>query len=71
MRLLLVAGILLVLGGAYALLEGGVVTSRRDVIDVGGLKVSTEQQRPIRPWVAGAALVLGGALIVAGVTRKS
>ncbi len=70
LSLSVIAGIILLLGGAFVLLEGGYITSRREVLDVGGLKISAEERHPIRPWVAGLALVAGTVLVVTGITRK-
>lgn len=70
MRMLAVVGIILIAIGSYALVTGSVLTGRRDVVDVGGLKISTEQHRSVAPWMAGIALAIGGALVVAGATRK-
>jgi hypothetical protein len=66
----LVLGLALLVGGAYVLLEGGYITSRREVVNIGGLKISAEERHPIRPWAAGLALVAGTALVIVGATRK-
>ncbi len=70
MRLSTIVGIGLIIAGAFVLVNGGSFTSRREVIKVGGLEVSAEEQHPIRPWVAGLALLAGVALVVTGVRRK-
>jgi len=66
----IIAGTVLLLGSGYVLLEGGYITSRRDVIDIGGLTISAEERHPIRPWIAGVGAVLGAVLIIGGVTRN-
>ena len=71
MRTSTFAGIALIIAGAFVLLNGGSFTSRRDVLDVGGLKVTAEEQHPIRPWVAGLAVLAGVGLVVTGVRRKA
>ena len=71
MRIPLLAGIVLIAAGAFVLLRGGTFTSRRDVLDVGGLKVTAEEQHPIAPWIAGVALLGGVALVVSGLRRKA
>ena len=71
MRTSTLAGIALIIAGAFVLLNGGSFTSRRDVLDVGGLKVTAEEQHPIRPWVAGLAVLAGVGLVVTGVRRKA
>jgi hypothetical protein len=70
MRALAIVGIVLIAIGSYALATGSVLTGRRDVVDVGGLRISSEQHRSVEPWMAGIALAIGGALVVVGVTRK-
>lgn len=71
MRLSLIAGILLVLAGGFVLINGGSFTTRRDVLKLGDVKVSAEEQHPIQPWLAGAAIVAGVALVVAGARRRA
>lgn len=68
--IVILIGVVLLVGGGYVLLEGGHITTQRQVLDVGGVKISAEQQSPIEPWAAGIALVAGTALIIAGFTRK-
>jgi len=70
MRISTIAGLALIVAGAFVFIRGGSFTSHRDVLKVGGLQVSAEEQQPIRPWVAGVAVLAGVALVVAGVRRK-
>ncbi len=67
----IVIGALLVFGGGYALFEGGTFTSREEVINVGGLRVSAERRHPILPWMAWAGVAVGGVLVVSGLMRKT
>lgn len=71
MRLSLIAGGALIAIGAFVLINGGSFTSRRDVIKIGDLKVSAEEQHPIRPWVAGVAILAGVGLLVTGKRRNT
>ena len=71
MRLYSLAGIALIVAGAFVLVRGGTFTSSRTVLDVGGLRVSAEEQHPIRPWAAGLAVLGGIALVVTAVRRKA
>lgn len=66
-----IVGVVLLAGGGYVLLEGGHVTTRRQVLNVGGVEISAEQRHPIEPWAAGAALVVGTVLVGVGLTRKA
>ena len=71
MRLSLIAGVALIAIGAFVLINGGSFTSRRDVIKMGDLKVSAEEQHPIRPWVGGVAILAGVGLLVTGKRRNT
>lgn len=70
MNPLVIVGIIVLLVSGYLLVEGGSLTTRRDVIAIGDLKVSADTQQPVRPWMAGAGLALGAGLILVGATRK-
>jgi uncharacterized membrane protein len=71
MRIVTIAGIALIVLGGVLLFTGGSFTTRRDVLDIGGLKVSAEEKRPIPPWVAGIVLIGGFALTIEGIRRKA
>jgi hypothetical protein len=70
MRMSTIAGAVLIVAGAFIFVRGGSFTSRRDVVSVGGLTVAAEEQRPVRPWIAGVAVIAGVALVVVGLGRK-
>lgn len=67
----LLLGAVLLIGGGYVLLEGGSITSREDVLNVGGLQVSAKTRHPILPWMAWVGVLAGGAFVVAGLNRKA
>jgi len=71
MRPLLFAGIVIAVLGAFLLFRGGTFSTRRDVLKVGDVKVTADQQQSAPPWAAGAALVVGAALIVAGARKRA
>jgi drug/metabolite transporter (DMT)-like permease len=66
----MLAGAALIIAGAF-LLFGGSFTSRRNVLDVGGLTVTAEEQHSVRPWIAGVVLLAGVVLVVVDVRRKA
>ncbi|MEX2182641.1 MAG: hypothetical protein WD771_11415 [Gemmatimonadaceae bacterium] len=68
--LVVLVGVALLVGGGYVLLRGGHITTQRQVLDVGGVRVSAEQRNAIAPWMAGIALVAGTGLVLVGLTRK-
>jgi hypothetical protein len=71
LRPLTIAGIVFVCLGAFVLLSGMSFTSRRNVLDVGDLKITADEQRSVPPWVGGAAVVVGVVLIVAGARKRA
>jgi drug/metabolite transporter (DMT)-like permease len=71
MRISIVAGIVLIVAGVFVLLGGGSFTSRRDVFNVGHMRVTAEEQRPILPWAGGLAALAGAGLIIVGVRHKA
>jgi len=71
MRERLIAGIVLVVFGAYVLLQGVSFSSRRDVLKVGDVKLTATEERSVPPWVGGVALVAGLVLIVTGARKRA
>lgn len=71
MRPLIIAGILIACLGGYVLVRGGTFTSRRDVLKVGDVKVTADEQQSVPPWAGGFAVVMGAALIVAGARKQA
>ncbi|MEP6571199.1 MAG: hypothetical protein ABJD11_00835 [Gemmatimonadota bacterium] len=70
MRAYIIAGIVLVGLGAFVLIRGGSFTSRRDVLKVGDVKVTADEQQTIPPWAGGLAILAGAGLIIAGARQK-
>ncbi len=70
MRPLILAGIVLLGLGAFVLLRGGSFTSRRDVLKVGDVKITADEQQTIPPWLGGVAVVAGVVLIAAGARKR-
>jgi len=71
MRQSLIAGIVLVCLGLFVLLRGASFTSKRDVLEVGEVKITADQKQSIPPWAGGAAVVVGAVLIVAGARKRA
>lgn len=71
MRPLVIAGILLLTLGAFVLIRGGTFTTRRNVLKVGDIKVTADEQQSVPPWVGGLALLAGLGLIVSGARRRT
>ena len=70
MKITVVLGVVLIAAGAFLVFRGGSFTSRRDVLDVGGLTVTAEEKRPISPWIGAVVLIGGVALVIVGARRK-
>jgi hypothetical protein len=71
MRTFLIAGIVILILGAFVLLRGANFTSRRNVLQVGDMKITADEHQQIPPWVGGAAVVVGLSLIAAGALKRT
>ena len=69
--IMIVAGLVLIALGAVVLVRGGTFTSKRDVLKVGDLKVTADEQQTIPPWVGGLAVIVGIGVVAAGARRTS
>ena len=65
------AGAVLAVAAALVLLFGGSLTARRSVLEVGGLTVTAEEQRPLAPWLLGVVFFAGVALVLTEARRKA
>lgn len=66
----LIAGILLIVLGAFIVFRGLSYGSQQSVIQVGDMKASVDARRSVPTWVGGVAIVGGVLLIGAGVRRR-
>jgi hypothetical protein len=71
MRPSFVVGVVLLVLGAFVLFRGLSYTSKRDVVKVGDLKASVDEQHTVPAWVGGLALAAGLGLIVVGVSKRA
>lgn len=71
MRTSLIAGLVILALGAFVLLRGASFTSKRDVLKVGDVKVTANEQQSIPPWVGWAAVIAGVAIIGAGARQRA
>ena len=69
MRVSLVLGVVLIVGGAILMARGLAFTSERSVLKVGDFEATLEEQRPVSPWLGGAAIAAGVVIILAGQRR--
>jgi hypothetical protein len=70
MKPLVIAGIVVVGLGAFVLLKGLTYSSRSNVLKVGDVQISAEEQRTIPAWVGGVAIVGGLVMVGAGVGKR-
>jgi hypothetical protein len=68
MRARTLIGALLILAGGYVIARGVSYTSSKNVVDVGGLRISAEERHPVPTWVGGIAAIAGLVLVFAGST---
>ena len=70
MKMTTLLGVVLIVAGGFLIVRGASFTSRREVLDVGGLTVSAEERRPISPWIGAVVLLGGAALVVQGLRGR-
>jgi hypothetical protein len=70
MPLRLLLGVLLILVGGYTLARGLHYSTRKDVVDLGGVRVSTDNQTDVPRWVGGGLALAGLVLIVRPSRRR-
>ena len=70
MRPLSLAGIALICVGAFLLIRGGTFTTRRDVLEVGDVKLTADEKQTIPPWVGGVAIIAGVVVMAAGMRQR-
>jgi drug/metabolite transporter (DMT)-like permease len=63
-------GLILVVAGIATLLLGGTFTRTRDVLEVGDLKVTAQEKRPISPWIATGAILAGAVLLITSAGQR-
>jgi hypothetical protein len=71
MPLRLLVGVLFILAGGYTLARGFHYTTHKDVVDVGGVRVSTDNQTEVPRWVGGGLALAGLVLIMRSGSRRS
>ncbi|MBK7906992.1 MAG: hypothetical protein IPJ78_10585 [Gemmatimonadetes bacterium] len=65
------AGLILVIVGVATLALGGSFPGTREALRIGDLRVTTEVRRPISPWIATVAILVGTVLLVTGAGDRS
>jgi len=71
MRPLSLIGIILLALGAFIIFRGASYKSKDEVLRVGDLKASVEEEHAVPTWVGGASIVAGVVLLAAGMRRRA
>ena len=71
MRGLIIGGVAIACLGAFVFIRGASFTSRRNVLQVGDVKVTATEKRSIPPWAGVLGFVVGAGMVVAGIRRRS
>ena len=66
-----IVGVVLVIFGALVLLSGGSFTTRRNVLKIGDLKVSADEQQAIPGWAGALSIIAGIVLVVTGSKKRT
>jgi hypothetical protein len=70
MRIRIILGAVLILAGGYILARGLSYTSKENVVDLGGLRLTAEERHPVPTWAGGLLAIAGLVLVVSGSSRR-
>ncbi len=68
---LIIAGLVLIVGGAAAWMGKFEYTKDKEVAKIGGLSATVSTDRTVPQWVGGIAALVGIGLVAAGAMRKN
>lgn len=66
-----ILGLVLIVISAVVLISGGGFTSQHEMMKIGDLKVTTNEQRAIPPWAAALGVVAGVVLVASSTRRRA
>jgi hypothetical protein len=61
--------VLVIIGGVL-FYQGGSFTTQKKLVEIGDVKVTAPDEHSIPQWAAGAAVVVGLGLVVAGAAQR-
>ena len=70
MKFRIVIGAVLILVGGYILARGLTYTTRKNVVDLGDVRVTADEKKPVPSWIGGIVAVVGLALVFTGGRRS-
>ncbi len=71
MRFRPILGALMILLGGIVLASGLAYHKKNDIVDLGAVRVSTDEKKPVPPWIGGVLALAGMALVFLGGRRNS
>ncbi|NOT08899.1 MAG: hypothetical protein HOP28_11920 [Gemmatimonadales bacterium] len=66
-----IAGIVLIVFGAFVLLTGGSFTTKRDVLTIGDVKLTADERQTIPSWAGVLSLIAGVVLVGMGAKKRT
>ncbi len=69
MRILQIAGVVLIAGGLFVLVKAPSYSSEKSVFKIGDVEAKVAQEHPIPPWAGGVAIAAGVVLLVMGARK--
>lgn len=69
MRPLMLIGVVLIVVGGYLFYNGGTFSTRKQVLEVGSVKVTAREEHQAPKWIAAVVAVVGLGLVVGGAAR--
>lgn len=70
MRIRLLIGAALILAGGIIIARGLHYTTRHNMLDMGDVHVSMDEQKPVSPWIGGVLALVGLGLVITGGSRR-
>jgi hypothetical protein len=70
MKPIAIVGLLIALAGAWVTINGGSFTTREEIVDIGDVEISADREREIPMWAGIGAIVVGLAMVGAGMSKK-
>jgi uncharacterized membrane protein len=69
-RMTLATGAVLLAAGAFALTGSASITTKEQLLQLGDVKISADERRPIPPWAGGVAAGIGLVVLLAGARQR-
>ena len=69
MRILQIAGAILIAGGLFVLIKAPTYSSDKSVFKIGDVEARVAQEHTIPPWAGGVAVATGAVLLVVGARK--